>query len=198
MVNRQIKILLLIGLLGLSFSTLAAVDMYLKIGDIKGESSDKGHKDEIDVLAWSWGASSSGVTGDRQLAGRHPQGRHPQGRHPQGRHPQGKDVPGELQISIMADKSSAVLTQACNTGKHFKAVTIKQRNDKEGRRYMRYKLTDVMVTRCSTGSSSGGDRPTENITLNSAKVDWAYNKQKAKAHKKGNAETTWKVEKGEK
>jgi type VI secretion system secreted protein Hcp len=32
-----------------------AVDMFIKIGDIKGESADSKHKDEIDVLAWSWG-----------------------------------------------------------------------------------------------------------------------------------------------
>ena len=37
-----------------------AVDMFLKIGDILGESVDKTHKDEIDVLAWSWGASNTG------------------------------------------------------------------------------------------------------------------------------------------
>ena len=38
-----------------------AVDMFLDIkGEIKGESQDKTHKDEIDVLAWSWGMSQSG------------------------------------------------------------------------------------------------------------------------------------------
>jgi len=29
-----------------------AVDMFIKIGDVKGESQDDKHKDEIDVLAW--------------------------------------------------------------------------------------------------------------------------------------------------
>ena len=37
----------------------AAFDMFIKIGDIKGESADKDHKDEIDVLAWSWGLSTT-------------------------------------------------------------------------------------------------------------------------------------------
>ena len=37
-----------------------AVDMFIKIGDVKGESKDKTHKEEIDVLAWSWGVSNSG------------------------------------------------------------------------------------------------------------------------------------------
>ncbi len=38
----------------------AAVDMFITIGDIKGESSDKAHQDEIDILYWSWGMSNSG------------------------------------------------------------------------------------------------------------------------------------------
>ena len=37
-----------------------AVDMFIKIGALGGESKDKAHKGEIDVLAWSWGVSQSG------------------------------------------------------------------------------------------------------------------------------------------
>ena len=37
-----------------------AVDMFLKLDDVKGESKDSKHKEEIDVLAWSWGLSQSG------------------------------------------------------------------------------------------------------------------------------------------
>ena len=37
----------------------AAVDYFLQIEGIDGESTDKDHKDEIDVLAWSWGMSQS-------------------------------------------------------------------------------------------------------------------------------------------
>ncbi len=39
-----------------------AVDMFLKLGDIKGESRDDKHKDSIDVLSWSWGMSQTGTT----------------------------------------------------------------------------------------------------------------------------------------
>ena len=40
-----------------------AVDVFLKIGDIKGESKDSKHKGEIDVLSWSWGVSQTGTMG---------------------------------------------------------------------------------------------------------------------------------------
>ena len=39
---------------------IMAMDMFIKIGELKGESRDKVHNDEIDVLAWSWGISNSG------------------------------------------------------------------------------------------------------------------------------------------
>ncbi len=37
-----------------------AVDIAMKIGDIKGESMGKTHKDEVDVLNWSWGIFQTG------------------------------------------------------------------------------------------------------------------------------------------
>ena len=52
-----------------------AVDMFLKIGDIEGESTDDKHGKEIDVLAWSWGMSQSGTTHMAAVAGR--QGQRP-------------------------------------------------------------------------------------------------------------------------
>ncbi|HUL67278.1 MAG TPA: type VI secretion system tube protein Hcp, partial [Burkholderiaceae bacterium] len=39
---------------------MARSDIHLKLGDIKGESTDDKHKDEIDVESWSWGASNPG------------------------------------------------------------------------------------------------------------------------------------------
>ena len=38
-----------------------AVRHFLKIGDIKGESNDAKHKDEIEVLSWSWGVTRPGT-----------------------------------------------------------------------------------------------------------------------------------------
>ncbi len=38
-----------------------AMNMNIKLTDIKGESVNDGHAGEIDVLAWSWGASNSGT-----------------------------------------------------------------------------------------------------------------------------------------
>ena len=43
-----------------------ASDIFAKIGDIKGESLDDKHKDEIEVLSWSWGVTQSRLHGLRR------------------------------------------------------------------------------------------------------------------------------------
>ena len=37
-----------------------AVDMFLKLDGVTGESKDKVHSKEIDVLVWSWGMTNDG------------------------------------------------------------------------------------------------------------------------------------------
>ena len=51
---------------------MAQVDMFLKLTNIKGEAQDAKHKDEIDVLTWSFGMSQSGSA--HGGTGRHRQG----------------------------------------------------------------------------------------------------------------------------
>ena len=38
-----------------------AVDMFLEIDGVKGESVDKVHKDKIDIMSWQWGIANSGT-----------------------------------------------------------------------------------------------------------------------------------------
>ena len=40
---------------------MAAVDYFLKIDGVDGESTDDKHKGEIDILSWSWGVQQSGT-----------------------------------------------------------------------------------------------------------------------------------------
>ena len=78
-----------------------AVDMYLKIDGVAGESTDSKHKSEIDVLSFSWGAtqSASGAFGGGSGAG--------------------KVNILDLGITKRMDKSTPVLLAHCCTGKHF-------------------------------------------------------------------------------
>jgi len=138
-----------------------AMDMFIKIGDLKGESRDKVHVGEIDVLAWSWGASNSGSA------------------HVGGGAGAGKVHVQDLSFTKYVDKTTPALLLACCNGKHYTDATLVVR--KAGEKPLEYitvKLSEVLVTSISEGGSGGEDRLTENVTLNFAKVDYSYKPQK--------------------
>lgn len=140
-----------------------AVDMFMKIDTVKGESTDKTHAKEIDVLAWSWGMSNSGTT------------------HQGGGGGSGKANVQDLSFTKYVDASSHALLLACSNGTHFKTANLVVR--KAGGKgapieYIKIDMDEVLVTSVSCGGSGGEDRLTENVTLNFAKVKYAYTPQK--------------------
>jgi type VI secretion system secreted protein Hcp len=138
-----------------------AVDMFIKIGDLKGESRDKTHAGEIDVLAWSWGVSNSGSAHTGGGAGA------------------GKANVQDLSFTKYIDKSSPSLQLACCKGSHYTDATLVVR--KAGGKpleYLKITMTEVLISSVSTGGSGGEDRLTENVSLNFAKVKVDYVEQK--------------------
>jgi type VI secretion system secreted protein Hcp len=153
-----------------------AVDMFMKIKDIKGESQDKGHKEEIDVLAWSWGASQSGTT------------------HMGGGGGSGKVSVQDLSFTKYVDAASADLLLACCNGKHFDEALLTVRKAGENPvEYLKLKLTEVLISSISTGGSGGEDRLTENVTLNFAKVGVDYTPQDDKGKAQTPKSMTWDI-----
>ena len=136
-----------------------ATDIFAKLGDIKGESIDDKHKDEIEVLSFSWGVTNAGsvATGGGGA---------------------GKATFRDLSIVHNIDKASPKLLQACATGVHLKEATITHR--KAGRSQQEYlivKMNDIIITSVAHG---GGDQtPSETVTLAFAKVNLEYKPQKA-------------------
>jgi type VI secretion system secreted protein Hcp len=136
------------------------VDMFLKLGDIKGESKDHKHKGEIDILAWSWGLTNSGSAHTGGGAG------------------SGKVSVQDITVTKWLDLSSTSIVSAVAQGKHIPEVTLVVR--KAGEKpleYLTITLKEVVVTAVSTGGSGGEDRLTENITLNFAKFKIQYKEQ---------------------
>jgi type VI secretion system secreted protein Hcp len=136
-----------------------AIDMFLKISDIKGESTDARHKGEIDVLAWSWEMSNPGTpTGAGSGAGK-------------------VSVQG-ISITKFCDAATAPLIMACCSGKRYKEAMLTVRKAaKTPLEYLKISLKDVLITSQSTGSEGVGNI-TENITLNFAEFKLDYVTQK--------------------
>jgi type VI secretion system secreted protein Hcp len=153
-----------------------AVDMFIKIDDVAGESRDRTNKDWIDVLAWSWGMSNSGSA------------------HTGGGIGAGKANVQDISLTKYLDKSSPALQFACLKGTHFGEANILVR--KAGDKpldYLKIKLEDLIVTSVSTGGSGGEDRLTENVTLNFAKVTLEYYAQDDKGAGKKAGQYTYNI-----
>jgi len=136
-----------------SQNAFAAVDMFLKIKDIPGESTDKSHSKEIDILSVLWSnavPSSGGIAASTKLA-----------------------PENLLSVTKSIDKSTPKLFEALATGKHIDEATLVVR--KAGStpvEYLKYTLQDIMVSSYSTSGSS--DRPTESISFNYGKIEVQY------------------------
>ncbi|MDF7809262.1 type VI secretion system tube protein Hcp [Pontiellaceae bacterium B12219] len=153
----QLFLSLLTGLLLTALNGSAAVDMFLKIDDVEGESQDKSHKDEIDVLAWSWGLSQSGTT------------------HVDGDSGAGTASFQDLSITKYLDKSTPKLMSAISTGNHYgSAELVVRKAGASALEYYTITMTDVLATSLTTGGSGGEDRLTENLALNFGKLTITY------------------------
>jgi len=141
---------------------MAAVDYFLKFEGIDGESHDSKHKNEIDLESWSWGETNTG-TG-----------------HMGGGHGAGKVVMQDLHFVSKFQKSSPKLMLACACGEHItKATLVCRRAGTEQQEYLKIVLTDVLVSSYQVGGSSHGDVvPTDQFSLNYAKIEFDYKPQK--------------------
>src|SRR5262245_10140609 len=137
-----------------------ALDTFLKLGDLKGESVVKGFEDHIQVLAWSWGLSQTGTTHSGTGGGA------------------GKVNVQDLSFTHFLDTSSPRLIEACCKGKHYdKATLVMRKAGGDPLNYLTIKLADIIVTSVSGGASGGEDQQTENVTLNFASFEISYQAQ---------------------
>ena len=135
-----------------------ASDIFAKIGDIKGESFDDKHKDEIEVMSFSWGVANSGTIGG-------------------GGGGTGRATFRDLSFTHKIDKASPALLQACATGTHLKEATITHRKAGKGQQeFLIIKMNDIIITGVSLADSGDGGT-SENVTLAFSKIDLEYKPQ---------------------
>jgi len=152
-----------------------AVDMFLKLEGIKGESKDAKHKDEIHIESFSWGLTQTGAVGTGGGGGA------------------GKVNVHDITIHKFFDKSSPALMLHCANGKHISKglLTVRKAGEKP-LEYFKVTLTDLIV---SSIQHSGGhsDQLTENLSLNFAKFKVEYQEQKADGTGTPGGEMGWDV-----
>lgn len=139
-----------------------AVDMFLEIEGIQGESKDETHKDKIDVFSWSCGVSNSGNT------------------HLGGGGGAGKASPSDFHFSMQTSKASPELFIKVCKGDHIPTATfISRKSGGKQQEYLQIKFYDLLVSSFQAGGSQHSDEAIDQIALNFAKMEYTYREQKA-------------------
>lgn len=153
-----------------------AVDIFLQIPKVNGESADSQFKGAIEVASWSWGMTQSGTTHSGQGSGA------------------GKVNVHDLSFTKFVDTSSPVLMQSCCNGTPFPTATLTMR--KAGAKplvYLVITMTNVLISSISHATSTTDDRQSEVITLNFGQLSYVYTPQKPDGSGGAAITTTWNI-----
>ena len=134
---------------------------FLKLTTVPGESTDDKYKDHIEILSYSH-ALSQPSSGSVSTAG--------------GRTAERCDH-GDFSIVKALDKASPKLALACCKGETIKEATLFIcRAGGDQRKYMEYKMSDVIVSSVRPGGSSKGGEtlPLEEVSFAYGKIEWTY------------------------
>ena len=134
-----------------------AVDYFLKIEGIDGESNDQQHKGDIQIESFSWGESQVGGGSGRSSS---------------------KVQMQDFHFVMKTNKSSPKLFLACATGEHFKKglLTLRKAGN-QSIEFLKIVMTDLLVSSFQLGGD--GDVPLEQVSLSFSKIEWEYTPQSA-------------------
>jgi type VI secretion system secreted protein Hcp len=140
-----------------------AIDMFLDLPEIPGESQKDGHEGQWDLLSYSEGVVQQGSFDIGGKGGG-----------------SGKAEFQDISLVKYVDKASPMVFQACAAGTHFGKATIYVR--KAGEKpleYLKVELNDLIVSSVQNSGAASGDSPMESITMNCAKITKTYVEQDA-------------------
>lgn len=142
---------------------MAAVDYFLKIDGIIGESQDAVHRGAIQVSSWHWAAEN---TGTMQFGGGGGGGR---------AHMR------DFHFTMRVNSATPKLIQKLASGEHIsRAVLTCRKAGTTSQDYLHITFEECVVSSYLVNSARGdGSIPVETIGLNFARVDIEYREQRA-------------------
>jgi len=151
-----------------------AINAYLKLDSIDGDSTADGHTKEIEILSWNHGFAQP-TSATRSTAGG-------------GTVEQAIHQP--MSVSKYVDSATCALMKACWSGKTIKTATLslnRASGDEKNKavEYLKVVMEDVIIANHSL-SGGGGDLPAENLALDYATVQYTYVLQKPDGTAGGN------------
>lgn len=138
-----------------------AVDYFLKLDGIQGESQDDKHKNEIQVLSWSWGASNiSSVAGT-------------------GGSGAGKVDMSDVSMMLNFDKSTPKFFKSISAGSHIATGTLSAiKAGSDGKPYLKVDFKEIFVTSLQMSASSEVPAVSLSFTYDEIKIDYSAQDEK--------------------
>jgi type VI secretion system secreted protein Hcp len=147
-----------------------AVDYFLKLDGIQGESQDSNHKDEIQIMSWSWGASQVSSVGGTGGSGA------------------GKASLSDFSIMTNFDKATPKFFKSVCQGTHLKSGTMSAvKAGANGKPYLKVDFKELFVTHLQISASS--EVPTVSISFSYNQIAIDYSTQ----NEQGNITSTGPV-----
>lgn len=154
-----------------------AIDAYLQIDGVKGESADSAHQGWIEVTSACWGVmqprSATASTG--------------------GGHTAERCEHRSISLEKLVDIASPILMQTCSMGKTIPKAKLEfMRADSDGQpvRYYEVEMENVMIANMDQLVREGG-LVHDSIGLRFSKVKWKYTQQKIGGGVGGNTAGGW-------
>jgi type VI secretion system secreted protein Hcp len=138
-----------------------AVDYFLKLDGIQGESADQNHKNEIQIMSWSWGASQvSSVSGT-------------------GGSGAGKADLSDFSIMTYFDKATPKFFKSIVQGTHIATGTMTAiKSGANGKPYLKVDFKELFVSSLQISGSSEIPTVSLSFTYNEIKIDYSTQDEK--------------------
>lgn len=155
-----------------------ADDVFLKLGDVKGDVHAKDHQGEIALTSFSWGVTALTARGG-------------------GGSGVGKVQSDGVAFSALSSSASPQLFALCTSGKTSKSAVITvQRPGDHPVANITITLSDVQVSSYHEDWSAGDDSPSDHVTLVYGKVTFSHTSQNAKGGKGDTVSSSWSTKSG--
>jgi type VI secretion system secreted protein Hcp len=155
-----------------------AIEIFMKLDGIEGESQKKGAEDWIEIFSFSNGASNPSSVAFGTGSGA------------------GKVDLSSLSLQKQLDKSSPKLFLNCCNGTHIangQMVVRESSGSDTTQTYFQYDMTEVFIDSISWGGAANGGKPSESLSVSCKSLQVTYTPQSTDGSLGSKIVTGWNV-----
>jgi len=145
-----------------------AVDYFLDLEGIEGESQNSNFKNKIQVMTWNWGASNVSSVGGTGGSGA------------------GKVDMSDVSLMLNFDKSTPKFFKSIAKGTHIAKGTLSAvKSGAEGKPYLKVNFSEIFVTGLQMSASSEAPTVSLSFSYNEIGIDYSIQDEKGTVNSTG-------------